>query len=114
MVTPDRRVVLAGDLVRCDLPIALMERAATTGMLAANALLASHGHEGQELWSVPTGAVLPGVGSARAALAHLPKLTTLPRLTTLPGMPWRRTAQPSRRPEQDATTDHNPPEGQDH
>ncbi len=114
VATPDPRVMLAGDLVRCDLPIALMERAATTGMLAANALLASHGHEGQELWSVPTGAVLPGVGPARTALAHLPKLTTLPRLTTLPGMPWRRTAQPSRRPEQDATIDHHPPKGQDH
>ena len=29
--TPDPRVLLAGDHVRCDLPVALMERAATTG-----------------------------------------------------------------------------------
>ena len=29
--TPDPRVLLAGDAVRCDLPVALMERAATTG-----------------------------------------------------------------------------------
>jgi isorenieratene synthase len=98
--TPDPRVTLAGDLVRCDLPIALMERAATTGMLAANALLASHGHEGQELWSVPTGAVLPGVGPARTALTRLPKLPTLPtlpKLPTLPRMPWQRTSQPGAR-----------------
>ncbi len=53
VVTPDRRVVLAGDLVRCDLPIALMERAATTGWLAANTLLAGWGRPGFELWSTP-------------------------------------------------------------
>ena len=34
--TPDPRVVLAGDGVRCDYPTALMERAATTGFQAAN------------------------------------------------------------------------------
>ena len=53
VVTPDRRVVLAGDLVRCDLPIALMERAATTGWQAANTLLAGWGRPGFELWSTP-------------------------------------------------------------
>ena len=41
--TPDRRVVLAGDGIRCDYPVALMERAATTGFLAANQLLADLG-----------------------------------------------------------------------
>ncbi|WP_367126516.1 FAD-dependent oxidoreductase [Streptomyces phytohabitans] len=46
-------LVLAGDAVRCDLPVALMERAATTGFLAANALLAGWGVRGQVLWSVP-------------------------------------------------------------
>lgn len=51
--TPDPRVVLAGDLVRCDLPVALMERAATTGFLAANALLERWGVRGQRLWTVP-------------------------------------------------------------
>ena len=51
--TPDPRLVLAGDGVRCDLPVALMERAATTGFLAANRLLAHHGVRGQDLWSVP-------------------------------------------------------------
>ncbi|MER0443643.1 FAD-dependent oxidoreductase [Streptomyces sp. Edi4] len=46
-------VMLAGDMIRCDLPVALMERAATTGMLAANALLARWGIAGHELWTVP-------------------------------------------------------------
>ncbi|MFK0237413.1 FAD-dependent oxidoreductase [Streptomyces vinaceus] len=51
--TPDARVTLAGDAVRCGLPVALMERAATTGFLAANALLADRGVRGQVLWTVP-------------------------------------------------------------
>jgi isorenieratene synthase len=51
--TPDPRLVLAGDGVRCDLPVALMERAATTGFLAANRLLADAGVRGHDLWSVP-------------------------------------------------------------
>ncbi|MEU9098383.1 NAD(P)/FAD-dependent oxidoreductase [Streptomyces sp. NPDC048361] len=46
-------VMLAGDSVRCDLPVALMERAATTGMLAANGLLAQWGIAGHDLWTVP-------------------------------------------------------------
>jgi len=53
VTTPDARVVLAGDLVRCDWPIALMERAATTGWQAANSLLAGFGRPGHELWSPP-------------------------------------------------------------
>jgi isorenieratene synthase len=53
VATPDRRLVLAGDGVRCDLPVALMERAATTGFLAANRLLAGAGVRGHDLWSVP-------------------------------------------------------------
>ncbi|MEU0957641.1 FAD-dependent oxidoreductase [Streptomyces niveus] len=51
--TPDPDVVVAGDLVRTDLPVALMERAATTGFLAANALLERWGVRGQTLWTVP-------------------------------------------------------------
>ena len=51
--TPNPTLVLAGDWVRCDLPVALMERAATTGVLAANALLAQWGVAGEEVWSVP-------------------------------------------------------------
>ncbi|WP_367138591.1 FAD-dependent oxidoreductase [Saccharothrix sp. HUAS TT1] len=52
--TPVEGLVLAGDLVRVDLPVALMERAATTGFAAANHLLAGWGVSGTDLWSVPT------------------------------------------------------------
>ncbi|MEC3982485.1 FAD-dependent oxidoreductase [Amycolatopsis sp. H20-H5] len=51
--TPDDGLVLAGDGIRVDLPVALMERAATTGWLAANRLLASWGIAGHPLRSVP-------------------------------------------------------------
>ena len=51
--TPDPRIVLAGDGIRCDYPVALMERAATTGFLAANQLLADRGLGGHDLWTVP-------------------------------------------------------------
>ena len=54
VATPDPRVVLAGDAVRCDLPVALMERAATTGWLAADRLLAGWGLPGHGVWSAPT------------------------------------------------------------
>ncbi|WP_375493272.1 FAD-dependent oxidoreductase [uncultured Jatrophihabitans sp.] len=53
VTTPDPRVVLAGDGVRCDYPVALMERAATTGLQAANRLLADWGLAGHDLWTVP-------------------------------------------------------------
>ena len=51
--TPHPRIVLAGDGIRCDFPVALMERAATTGFLAANQLLGSWGVAGHDLWTVP-------------------------------------------------------------
>ncbi len=60
VVTPSPRLVLAGDWVRCDYPVALMERAATTGFMAANALLAEWGVTGQDLWTVPTRGLLAG------------------------------------------------------
>jgi isorenieratene synthase len=47
-------LVLAGDGVRIDLPVALMERAATTGWHAANLLLAGWGVAGHPLTTVPT------------------------------------------------------------
>ncbi|MFJ8278600.1 FAD-dependent oxidoreductase [Streptomyces griseoviridis] len=50
---PGTGLVLAGDLVRTDLPVALMERAATSGFLAANALLQEWGVRGHPLWTVP-------------------------------------------------------------
>lgn len=51
--TPHPTLMMAGDLVRSDLPVALMERAATTGFLAANALLRRWGVRGHPLWTVP-------------------------------------------------------------
>jgi isorenieratene synthase len=46
-------VVLAGDGIRIDLPVALMERAATTGWTAANQLLTGFGLAGHVLHTVP-------------------------------------------------------------
>ncbi|MGN2639372.1 FAD-dependent oxidoreductase [Nocardia takedensis] len=54
VTTPHPRLVLAGDGVRVDLPVALMERAATTGWLAANALLRQWGAAEHSLQTVPT------------------------------------------------------------
>ena len=63
--TPEPRVLLAGDHVRCDLPVALMERAATTGFQAANVLLERWGLAGQDLWTVPMrGLLAPRARSA--------------------------------------------------
>ncbi|MEU7474807.1 FAD-dependent oxidoreductase [Lentzea sp. NPDC042327] len=64
--TPDEFLVLAGDLVRIDLPVALMERAATTGFAAANRLLSRWGVAGTELWTVPREGRVPLLrGAAR-------------------------------------------------
>ncbi|MGW4878081.1 FAD-dependent oxidoreductase [Streptomyces sp. NPDC004262] len=46
-------LVVAGDTVRTGLPVALMERAATSGFLAANTLLGRWGLRGHDLWTVP-------------------------------------------------------------
>ncbi len=55
VITPERMVTLAGDFVRIEQPSALMERAVTTGFIAANSLL---GHRAQEIESVPRSGVL--------------------------------------------------------
>ncbi|GAA2795995.1 FAD-dependent oxidoreductase [Saccharopolyspora taberi] len=52
--TPHGGLVLAGDGIRIDLPVALMERAAATGWHAANHLLARWGLAGHPLYTVPT------------------------------------------------------------
>jgi carotenoid phi-ring synthase / carotenoid chi-ring synthase len=52
--TPVPGLVLAGDGIRIDLPVALMERAASTGWHAANCLLARWGLAGHTVYSVPT------------------------------------------------------------
>lgn len=51
--TPQEGLVLAGDGIRIDLPVALMERAATTGLAAANALLDRFGVRGHDMYTVP-------------------------------------------------------------
>ena len=53
VITPQDGLVLAGDGIRIDLPVALMERAATTGFTAANHLLARWGLRGHDLQTVP-------------------------------------------------------------
>ena len=70
VATPDPRVVLAGDGVRCDFPTALMERAATTGFQAANRLLAGWQLAGQDLWTVPLQARTRFAKHAGRAAAH--------------------------------------------
>ena len=66
--TSDPGLVLAGDLVRVDLPVALMERAATTGFLAANTLLERWDVRGQTLWTVPTAGRSRGLRALASAL----------------------------------------------
>jgi isorenieratene synthase len=51
--TPVDGLVLAGDGIRIDLPVALMERASTTGWSAANRLLGGWGLHGHTLHTVP-------------------------------------------------------------
>jgi isorenieratene synthase len=59
--SPDPRIVLAGDWVRTDEPVALMERAALTGVHAANRLLAGWDVAGEDWWSVPMTGILHGL-----------------------------------------------------
>ncbi|MDQ5855456.1 MAG: FAD-dependent oxidoreductase, partial [Actinomycetota bacterium] len=66
VTTPDPAVVLAGDLTRVDLPVALMERAATSGFLAANALLGRWKLCGHPLWTVPVRGRLAPLRAAAA------------------------------------------------
>ena len=54
VAAPHPALALAGDGIRIDLPVALMERAATTGWAAANRLLTHFGIAGHTLHSVPT------------------------------------------------------------
>jgi carotenoid phi-ring synthase / carotenoid chi-ring synthase len=68
--TPHPNLMLAGDGIRIDLPVALMERAATTGWAAANRLLSGWGLAGHPLHTVPTrgrNAVLRRLADGRVA-----------------------------------------------
>lgn len=53
VASEDPTLKLAGDFVRTELPIALMEKAATTGFMAANQLLSGWAVAGVDLWSTP-------------------------------------------------------------
>ena len=53
VATPADGLALAGDFVRLDFPAALMEKAASSGFLAANDLLARWDVAPQAIWSVP-------------------------------------------------------------
>jgi isorenieratene synthase len=66
VTTPDPYLVIAGDLTRVDLPVALMERAATSGFLAADALLGQWGLRGHPLWTVPVRGRLAPLRAAAA------------------------------------------------
>ncbi|MGE0216606.1 FAD-dependent oxidoreductase [Mycolicibacterium sp.] len=70
VATFDPRLKLAGDGIRIDLPVALMERAATTGWTAANELLAGFGLAGHTVHTVPNrgrSAVLRRLATAGSA-----------------------------------------------
>ncbi len=58
--TAVRGLTLAGDWVASSFPAALMERAAATGIGAANTILAAHGYRPEPVWSVPPRGILAG------------------------------------------------------
>lgn len=60
-------LLCAGDWIASPVPGALMERAATTGVLAANAVLAESGLPTEPVWSVPLRGLLAPRPSARSA-----------------------------------------------
>jgi isorenieratene synthase len=60
-------LTLAGDWVAAPFPCALMERAAATGIIAANTILAARGYGTEPLWSVPLRGMLAGRRPARRA-----------------------------------------------
>jgi carotenoid phi-ring synthase / carotenoid chi-ring synthase len=59
--TPTSGLAIAGDLVRLPFPSALMERAVSSGMLAANELLDQWGLAAEPVWSIPQRGVLAGL-----------------------------------------------------
>jgi isorenieratene synthase len=80
--TPFGGLVLAGDGIRIDVPVALMERAATTGWHAANCLLARWGLAGHELYTVPTRgrlAPLRALAARQGSAARHPEHKEIPR-----------------------------------
>jgi carotenoid phi-ring synthase / carotenoid chi-ring synthase len=61
--TPHRALKLAGDLVRLPFPTALMERAVSSGFIAANELLAEWNIAPEPVWSIPQRGLLAGLQS---------------------------------------------------
>ncbi len=61
VATPYGTVVLAGDFVKLPFPTALMERAASSGMLAANHLLDRWDVRGEGLYSIPPRGFMAGL-----------------------------------------------------
>ena len=58
VATPTARVVIAGDCTRLPFPTALMERAVTSGFLAANSFLEAWNVRPEPIWSIPPRGVL--------------------------------------------------------
>ena len=65
-------LTLAGDWVAAPFPCALMERSATTGIVAANTILAARGYRTEPLWSVPPRGMLAGPWTAALRRGHRP------------------------------------------
>lgn len=61
VATPYGTVALAGDFVKLPFPTALMERAASSGMLAANFLLDAWDVRGEPLYSIPPRGFMAGL-----------------------------------------------------
>jgi isorenieratene synthase len=60
IVTPHPGLVLAGDFTSLPLPSALMERAATSGMMAANHLITARASHPEPIQSIPARGLLTG------------------------------------------------------
>ena len=69
---------LAGDWVKLPCPAMLMEAAVTSGLLATNAVLATHGLRPSPVWTVPVRGLLPRRPGKRRAVAALPAQTAQP------------------------------------
>ncbi len=57
--TPYSNLTVAGDFVKLPLPSALMERACTSGFIAANRLLANWGVRSEPIYTVPLNGLVP-------------------------------------------------------
>jgi len=84
--TAVRGLTLAGDWVASSFPAALMERAAATGIGAANAILAAYGHRPEPVWSVPPRGILAGRWAAAMRRGPAPRwVAVIPPASAHPG-----------------------------